>query len=201
MICFGGEPREVDACIFANAPMAIADTMRAVNAHVNPGAIDGGDLALVLPFTLRRIVLAAGVLPGLLDRPRVVAHEDVTPRSALMEVRRGWPARAVLGTEGLSAGDGLAAAMAEVDALLASFDLDWNREASRLRFNPSPAGPGRQSQHRLGAYLVSAVAKLSATAVKTELFRWTRAMVLAPSRAATRASALAPGWSTPQAAK
>ena len=37
VIYFGGEPKEVDTYTFANALVAISDSMRAINAHVNPG--------------------------------------------------------------------------------------------------------------------------------------------------------------------
>lgn len=37
VIYFGGEPREVDTYTFANALVAISDSMRAINAQVNPG--------------------------------------------------------------------------------------------------------------------------------------------------------------------
>lgn len=207
------------------------------NLPAESGAIDAGDLALALPFALRRTGVTKAVLPGLVGRPRVLARDDVTPLAALtawasalerqamdgaarlreleaygrmverqlagvrrpaalrrlvavalgswsvwaaklarvtkvdissawrtleqaaelglvvevpgqkrsrgdatlyaappwlriaglMAVRRGRPARTVLGAEGLATGDGLAAAMAEVDALLASFDEQLNR--------------------------------------------------------------------------
>lgn len=37
VIYFGGQPSEVDTYTFANALVAISDSMRAVNAHANPG--------------------------------------------------------------------------------------------------------------------------------------------------------------------
>jgi hypothetical protein len=54
--------------------------------------------------------------------------------AGLMAVRRGRPARAVSGADRLAAGDGLAAAMAEVDALLARFDETLNGEPSGPRW-------------------------------------------------------------------
>jgi hypothetical protein len=60
--------------------------------------------------------------------------------AGLIAVRRGRPA-AVLGAGGLAAGDGLVAAMAEVDALLARFDEQLNRE---------PSGPRRMYDDRNG---------------------------------------------------
>jgi hypothetical protein len=215
---------------FVDDPLTGRPVMRSLPAE--PGAIDAGDLALALPFALRRMGVTKAVLPGLVGRPRVLARDDVTPLAALtawaaalerqamdsgarlreletyarmverqlagvrrpaalrrlvavtlgswsvwaarlacvtkvdissawrtleqaaelglvvevpgqkrsrgdatlyaappwlrmaglMAVRRGRPAQTVLGAEGLAAGDGLAAAMAEVDALLANVD-------------------------------------------------------------------------------
>jgi hypothetical protein len=42
--------------------------------------------------------------------------------AGLMAVRRGRPATSLRSARGMAAGDGLAAAMAEVDALLANMD-------------------------------------------------------------------------------
>lgn len=53
------------------------------NVPAEPGAVDAGDLALALPFALRRIGMTTTVLPGLVGRPRVFAREDVTPLVAL----------------------------------------------------------------------------------------------------------------------
>ena len=47
------------------------------------GAADAGDLALALPWALRRIGVTMAVLPGLVGRPRVFAREDVTPLAAI----------------------------------------------------------------------------------------------------------------------
>ena len=53
------------------------------NVPAEPGSVDAGDLALALPFALRRIGMTIGVLPGLVGRPRVFAREEVTPLLAL----------------------------------------------------------------------------------------------------------------------
>ena len=53
------------------------------NVPAEPGAVDAGDLALALPFALRRIGMTTTVLPGLVGRPRVFAREEVTPLVAL----------------------------------------------------------------------------------------------------------------------
>jgi hypothetical protein len=53
------------------------------NVPAEPGAVDAGDLALALPFALRRIGMTTTVLPGLVGRPRVFGREDVTPLAAL----------------------------------------------------------------------------------------------------------------------
>jgi hypothetical protein len=53
------------------------------NIPAEPGAVDAGDLALALPFALRRIGVTTTVLPGLVGRPRVFAREEVTPVAAL----------------------------------------------------------------------------------------------------------------------
>ena len=47
------------------------------------GAVDAGDLALALPFALRRIGMTTTVLPGLVGRPRLSAREEVIPLAAL----------------------------------------------------------------------------------------------------------------------
>lgn len=49
----------------------------------DPGAVDAGDLALALPFALRRIGMTAAVLPGLVGRVRIFGREEVTPLAAL----------------------------------------------------------------------------------------------------------------------
>jgi hypothetical protein len=53
------------------------------NVPAEPGAVDAGDLALALPFALRRIGVTTTVLPGLVGRPRVFGREDVPPLAAL----------------------------------------------------------------------------------------------------------------------
>ena len=53
------------------------------NVPAQPGAIDAGDLALALPYALRRAGVTAGVLPTLVGRPRLLSREDVTPLGAL----------------------------------------------------------------------------------------------------------------------
>lgn len=53
------------------------------NLPAASGAVDAGDLALALPFALRRIGMATSLLPGLIGRPRVFAREEVTPLAAL----------------------------------------------------------------------------------------------------------------------
>ncbi|WP_188946095.1 hypothetical protein, partial [Polymorphobacter multimanifer] len=53
------------------------------NVPAEPGAVDAVDLALALPFALRRIGVTTTLLPGLAGRPRVFAREDVTPLAAL----------------------------------------------------------------------------------------------------------------------
>lgn len=50
-----------------------------------PGAVDAGDLALALPWALRRIGLTTTVLPGLVSRPRLFAREDASPLAALTD--------------------------------------------------------------------------------------------------------------------
>jgi|GEM_PF-1851584 len=53
------------------------------NVPAESGAVDAGDLALALPFALRRLGVTTTVLPGLVGRPRALAREDVTPLAAL----------------------------------------------------------------------------------------------------------------------
>jgi hypothetical protein len=53
------------------------------NIPAEPGAVDAGDLALALPFALRRAGVTTTLLPGLVGRPRVFAREEVTPLAAL----------------------------------------------------------------------------------------------------------------------
>jgi hypothetical protein len=53
------------------------------NVPAGPGAVDAGDLALALPFALRRAGVTSTLLPGLVGRPRVFAREEVTPLAAL----------------------------------------------------------------------------------------------------------------------
>jgi hypothetical protein len=62
-------------------PLTGAPVLR--NVPAEPGAVDAGDLALALPFALRRIGITTSVLPGLVGRPRVFAREEVTPLAAL----------------------------------------------------------------------------------------------------------------------
>lgn len=54
------------------------------NVPAVPGSVDAGDLALALPFALRRIGITTTLLPGLVGRPRVFAREEVTPLAALI---------------------------------------------------------------------------------------------------------------------
>lgn len=53
------------------------------NVPAGPGAVDAGDLALALPFALRRARMTTTLLPGLVGRPRIFAREEVTPLAAL----------------------------------------------------------------------------------------------------------------------
>jgi hypothetical protein len=53
------------------------------NIPAEPGAVDAGDLALALPFALRRAGVTTTLLPGLVGRPRVFAREEVSPLAAL----------------------------------------------------------------------------------------------------------------------
>ncbi len=53
------------------------------NVPAGPGAVDAGDLALALPFAMRRAGVTTTLLPGLVGRPRVFAREEVTPLAAL----------------------------------------------------------------------------------------------------------------------
>ena len=53
------------------------------NVPAGPGAVDAGDLALALPFALRRAGVTTTLLSGLVGRPRVFAREEVTPLAAL----------------------------------------------------------------------------------------------------------------------
>jgi hypothetical protein len=66
---------------FDEDPLTGAPLLR--NIPAEPGAVDAGDLALALPFALRRIGVTTTVLPGLVGRPRVFAREEVTPLVAL----------------------------------------------------------------------------------------------------------------------
>lgn len=56
------------------------------NVPAQPGAIDAGDLALALPYALRRAGVTVGVLSCLVGRPRLFSREGVTPLVALT----GW---------------------------------------------------------------------------------------------------------------
>ena len=62
-------------------PLTGGPTLR--NVPADAGAVDAGDLALALPFALRRIGVTTTLLPGLVGRPRVFAREEVTPLAAL----------------------------------------------------------------------------------------------------------------------
>lgn len=62
-------------------PLTGAPVLR--NVPAASGAVDAGDLALALPFVLRRTGMTTTVLPGLVGRPRVFAREEVTPLAAL----------------------------------------------------------------------------------------------------------------------
>ncbi len=53
------------------------------NVPAEPGTVDAGDLALALPFALRRIGVTTTVLPGLVGRSRVFGREDVASMAAL----------------------------------------------------------------------------------------------------------------------
>lgn len=66
---------------FDDDPLTGAPILRNVPAAA--GAVDAGDLALALPFVLRRIGMTTTVLPGLVGRPRVFAREEVAPLKAL----------------------------------------------------------------------------------------------------------------------
>lgn len=66
---------------FDEDPLTGAPALR--NVPAEPGAVDAGDLALTLPFALRRIGVTTAVLPGLVGRPRNFAREDLAPLAAL----------------------------------------------------------------------------------------------------------------------
>jgi hypothetical protein len=66
---------------FEDDPLTGAPMLRTMPAA--PGAVDAGDLALALPYALRRIGLTTSVVPGLVGRPRVFAREEVTPLAGL----------------------------------------------------------------------------------------------------------------------
>jgi len=66
---------------FEEDPLTGAPVLQ--NVPAAPGAVDAGDLALALPFALRRIGVTTTMLPGLIGRPRVFAREEVTPLVAL----------------------------------------------------------------------------------------------------------------------
>jgi hypothetical protein len=67
---------------FESDPLTGAPTLS--NVPAEPGAVDAGDLALALPFALRRIGVTMSVLPGLVGRPRLFAREEVTPLASLI---------------------------------------------------------------------------------------------------------------------
>ncbi len=62
-------------------PLTGAPTLRNIPAEA--GSVDAGDLALALPFALRRAGLTSSLLPGLVGQPRLLARENVTPLAAL----------------------------------------------------------------------------------------------------------------------
>jgi hypothetical protein len=66
---------------FDDDPLTGVPMLRNVPAAA--GAVDAGDLALALPFALRRIGLTSSLLLGLVGRPRVFAREEVTPLESL----------------------------------------------------------------------------------------------------------------------
>ena len=66
---------------FESDPLTGAPTLS--NVPAAPGAVDAGDLALALPFALRRIGMTTSVLPVLVGRPRLFAREELTPLAAL----------------------------------------------------------------------------------------------------------------------
>ena len=66
---------------FETDPLTGAPVLSSIPAP--PGAVDVGDLALALPYALRRIGVTNSVVPGLVGRPRVFAREDVKPLDAL----------------------------------------------------------------------------------------------------------------------
>lgn len=66
---------------FDEDPLTGAPVLR--NVPATAGAVDAGDLALALPFALRRIGITTSLLPGLVGRPRLFAREEVTLLSAL----------------------------------------------------------------------------------------------------------------------
>lgn len=66
---------------FDEGPVVGSPVLR--NVPADPGAVDAGDLAMALPFALRRTGLATTMLPGLVGRPRLLAREGVTPLAAL----------------------------------------------------------------------------------------------------------------------
>lgn len=66
---------------FDDDPLTGSPVLRNVPAAAD--AVDAGDLALALPFALRRAGLTTTLLPGLVGRPRVFAREEVTPLVAL----------------------------------------------------------------------------------------------------------------------
>jgi hypothetical protein len=67
---------------FDQDPLTGVPVLRNVPAET--GAVDAGDLALALPFALRRIGVTTTLLPGLVGRSRVFAREEVTPLSSLI---------------------------------------------------------------------------------------------------------------------
>ncbi len=66
---------------FEEDPLTGTPVLRNVPAEA--WAVDAGDLALALPFALRRIGMTTTLLPGLVGRPRIFAREEVTPLAAL----------------------------------------------------------------------------------------------------------------------
>lgn len=65
-----------------NAPMIVVDHRRAAG-DTDGAAGDAADLALAVPYALRRLGLTRGVLPSLSGRVRVFGHDDEQPLAPL----------------------------------------------------------------------------------------------------------------------
>jgi hypothetical protein len=122
-------------------PLTGTPTLRTIPAAA--GAVNAGDLALALPFALRRAGLTTSLLPGLVGQPRLFAREDVTPLAALT----GWAA-----TLERQAGEG-AARLRELQVYAAHVD----RQLAEVR---RPAALRRLAAVVLGSWSVWA-AKLA----------------------------------------